>query len=720
MTEIFTSVGPVLAESAAKATLVLVAALTAAIALRAKSAACRHGLWTAALAGALMVPLLVPVVPGLPVLPVWSHAAPASVPYLSSPDAARTAAAAAAEAPQRVSVAAAAIPPTGVTPTGRARLPEWPLQAWLVVLWAAGATTVLGRYAVGLAAAARLVRRAKPLDDLLWEDRLLDAVGRLDVRVVPPLLVSSATPVPLTCGIRRPALVLPDEARTWDDRRSAVVLLHELAHVRRRDCLVQALVQLACAAYWFHPLIWVAARRLRAERERACDDLVLVAGTPGPDYAEHLLGIARAARHPAPAAAAALAMARVSELEGRLLAILDGTRSRRGVSFRTVVRLAAPATALLALLAAVEPAARATPLPGDPLAVITPEPLARAASPARRAGTAATTGGAQTPVPTPAPSPTPAPATAPAAAAPVAQEGVADAVPAGVIEGLRGALRDPDADVRRHALAALARVDRAVPLDVLATAASDEDANVRAQALMLLGRRRDPEALPALTAAMKDPSEDVRRAAMQALGALRLREAIPTLTGALDDESEDVRESAMFALAQLRATEALPAIVRALEDASPDVREQAAFAVGQFRDPSTVPALMKALKDDNAGVREKVAFALSQIRDRASVPALIGALRDEKGDVREQAAFALGQLGDRAAVEPLIAALTDPVPDVRERAAFALGRLGDPRALEPLTAALKDESADVRQQAAFALSQVAGARPRQEKEEEER
>ena len=135
--------------------------------------------------------------------------------------------------------------------------------------------------------------------------------------------------MPMAWGVVRPVVLLPGGADAWPDDRREVVLLHELAHIRRRDCLTQALAQAVCALYWFNPLVWLAARRLRAERERACDDLVLQSGAEGPSYAAHLLELARTLRDVRGGALATVAMARRSQLEGRLLAILNPALNRR-------------------------------------------------------------------------------------------------------------------------------------------------------------------------------------------------------------------------------------------------------------------------------------------------------------------------------------------------------------------------------------------------------
>ena len=161
--------------------------------------------------------------------------------------------------------------------------------------------------------------------------------------------------MPMAWGIVRPSVLMPADADAWPSERLRIVLLHELAHVKRRDCLTHMLAQISCALYWFNPLAWMAARHLRTERERACDDLVLAAGTRGPDYADQLLEIARAmrsGRFPALFGGASLAMAQRSQLEGRLMAILDPTVPRSAVSrSRTVVATLIFAGAVMPLAA---------------------------------------------------------------------------------------------------------------------------------------------------------------------------------------------------------------------------------------------------------------------------------------------------------------------------------------------------------------------------------
>src|SRR4029077_512611 len=97
---------------------------------------------------------------------------------------------------------------------------------------------------------------------------------------------------PITCGLLRPAIVLPSDAKDWSDADFRHAIVHELEHVRRVDWLVHLVARFVCAVYWFHPLVWIAWRGLCLESERACDDAVL-RGAEQTAYAEQLVGLAR-------------------------------------------------------------------------------------------------------------------------------------------------------------------------------------------------------------------------------------------------------------------------------------------------------------------------------------------------------------------------------------------------------------------------------------------
>jgi HEAT repeat protein/beta-lactamase regulating signal transducer with metallopeptidase domain len=700
-------------DSVLKATIVLAAAAAATHALRSASAALRHLIWTLALVSALLMPVLALGLPRwqLPIVTLTSAdgtpAATVADDAVALPLRSNATASAQPSAPAPVPASAGSTESPRVSFFDRARAIDWPTV--LFTVWALGVLLIVGRVLVGLIAVQWMAHKGQRVLDAPWMKTAVGLASEVGVSSNITFLRSRRASMPMACGVLRPAVMMPAEADAWPADRLRIVLLHELAHVRRRDCLTHLVAQLACALHWFNPLAWIAARQVRTERERACDDLVLAAGTHGPDYADQLLEIARvmrADRFPALLGGASLAMAHRSQLEGRLMAILDPR-----VPHAALTRLRAAAATTICCAAVVPLAAL------QPWTLETPTaPVAAVVQPAAQTVPAP---------PAPAPAPQPAPAPAPATEAAGA---IADASRPHTLQASHGVLAavgatqahahaetpdqaetdddEKDHDGDQESKAASSKADPRM-VAALTAALKDSDKEVRETAMHALAQMRDPAIFDPLVQALKDAVPDVREQAAFGLGQLRDRRAVEPLSAALKDENADVREQAAFALSQIRDRSAIPALTAALKDPDADVREHVLFALSQFRDPATLDAFVTALRDSNADVREKAAFALGQVRDRRAVEPLISALKDSDADVREQAAFALGQIRDRGAVEALVIALKDSAADVREQAAFALGQIRDPRAIDGLTTALKDPQAAVRQQAAFALGQLA-------------
>ena len=197
-------------------------------------------------------------------------------------------------------------------PVGAAPYGAW---HWLVIVWASGALVRVFPFVVGLLNLGRVARRSSPISEQKWGEMVHTLSGRLGLRRGVRLVKSSESTMPLTWGWIRPVVLLPGDAEGWSNERLSVVLLHELAHVQRLDCLTQHLAQLSCAVYWFNPLTWWASMRMMVERETACDDLVLLSGVRPSEYAGHLLAVARERRTDRGVKTVAVAMARRVNLE---------------------------------------------------------------------------------------------------------------------------------------------------------------------------------------------------------------------------------------------------------------------------------------------------------------------------------------------------------------------------------------------------------------------
>ncbi len=357
-----------LLDAAIRSSLVLLLAAGVVGLLRKRSAAWRGGVWASAIVLTLLIPLFSALLPSwrVDVLPKTTlpskmqqpvAANPAPAPVWQAPRPAGTAplpAGPTRDAGPSIAASEEPSPPAIISAAS-----ELPASTWVLIVWGLGAAGVLLPLLIGTVGIRRIACKARHITDadtLALKDRLC-----AEMAIRPPVLLleSERSLIPVTWGLLWPVVLLPRQVRHWPAERLRMVLLHELAHVRRKDCFVQLLVQLARAVYWFNPLVWWAARKLRIQRERACDDLVLAGGAKAPDYADQLLQIVRSLHSAKNPSLAAVAMARKSQFESRLLSLLDENQRRSRLSRRMGWTLLVIALAVAVPLAALQPIAQA-------------------------------------------------------------------------------------------------------------------------------------------------------------------------------------------------------------------------------------------------------------------------------------------------------------------------------------------------------------------------
>jgi beta-lactamase regulating signal transducer with metallopeptidase domain len=607
-----------LANTWLKATLLLSAAGLLALLLKKSPAATRHLIWGIGLSALLFLPLIPFVVPRLNV-PVWTTTVGSPSSDLQQLEAAPdepapTALAVAADSGAGVPVPSsnkraltnqdnASLPggssdePIAIrsgAPLLLERRPHW--EIILLLVWLVGALICLSRWMIGVFGAWKIVRRSRPVANSECLADLTDLSAALGLTRPLRLIQNDCESMPMTCGIIRPAIVLPISHAEWPPERRRVILLHELSHVKRRDCLVQAIAQIACAIYWLNPMVWLAGRRLRLESENACDDAVIGGGTKASAYAAHILEIARtfSTAHSSPRGA--LTIARASQLESRMAAILNPTRqnTHRGERLRSaVVSLGLLSVALG--LAAMTPYSRtaattAETRPGAPEPGADPQrawTAPTAANDQRSSNDSATTQTGKPQSKDPAPPDQSKPVTPDDGRRPdgskqtfeekestflsqrlvesyskslsiesstLDQDTKGSGQKAGsdaAVEALTGALKDKDAEVRSNAIWALSVSHGRIAQDALITALRDEDPRVRAQAAWGLGMHGDKKAVEPLISALKDPNPKVVSQAAWALGMRGDVRAVDGLKALLNNPNEHIRGQAAWALGML-------------------------------------------------------------------------------------------------------------------------------------------------------------------------
>src|SRR5262249_14990080 len=247
------------------------------------SAAARHLVWTLAAAGFLLIPVFSFV------LPPWTVVTTASETIVHSPGihvGHPGSLFGSAEMPRPVS-SSVEQPASSAIPT------SFPWSRAFEGVYATVAFLLLFRLIVECVSAGRLIHGGTQVSELEWHRLLSECSELMRVGRRPKLYRSRDQIMPVAFGILDGTIVIPAIADTWPEERRRAVLLHEMSHLIRNDCLTQIMAAVVCSVYWVHPGAWWIARRLRIERELACDDRVLSLGTDEPrEYAGHLLDLA--------------------------------------------------------------------------------------------------------------------------------------------------------------------------------------------------------------------------------------------------------------------------------------------------------------------------------------------------------------------------------------------------------------------------------------------
>jgi GWxTD domain-containing protein len=163
---------------------------------------------------------------------------------------------------------------------------------WLAPFWIAGVWIFCLRHLAGWISASRLRRRGVCLASERWQAELARLSDRLRVSRPVRLLESCMADAPMVLGHFRPVILMPIGLLTGlPAGQIEAILVHELAHIRRFDYLVNVLERFMESLLFYHPAVWWMARVIRAERENCCDDVVVATRGNAHEYAVALAAL---------------------------------------------------------------------------------------------------------------------------------------------------------------------------------------------------------------------------------------------------------------------------------------------------------------------------------------------------------------------------------------------------------------------------------------------
>lgn len=493
----------------------------------------------------------------------------------------------------------------------KALISYWPL--YITLIWFIGAVYFIGRFGFSMLSLHRIARKGVPVKDKDWLETLHGCVTEWKIKKHICLIMDERIPVPAIYGYFKPVLFIPSEALTWSADERRMVVLHELAHLKRRDFLINVFAHILCALWWPNPLVWKATKQIRMEQEKASDDRLLQSTFDEIQYADFLLNMTKLLTGQKPAGRLVLGMASPAEMKERFSHILKSREQRKTSPFMKSIL----GFGLMLLL---------IPTSWVSLRSMHVHHSKYIREPDK-------------------------------------------------VEQCLDGLKNPDVKIRVRAAWRLGDLEERSTVPHLVEALKDNDPRVRGMAAWALGEIKGLEILQPLLEAANDKDPYAREMIIKAIGELESSDALACLKSAMHDENPDVRYAVVWALGELRHEEAFRSITDALKDDCVSVRAYAVEIMARLGTDEAVEVLLPLLEDPELRIRERTAYALGRSSKEEAAKALISYLNAPEVSMRIEVIRALGWIRHPCALEPVLEMLHDTDMEVRAMAVWALDNI---------------------------------------------
>ncbi|MGD8780437.1 MAG: M56 family metallopeptidase [Ignavibacteria bacterium] len=484
--------------------------------------------------------------------------------------------------------------------------------AWeliLYVLWLLGVMVGIALLTFNFLKIKLLLKNGKCINNIKWDECLYKKCKQLKINKRIKLIIHPAVSVPAVFGFRKPVLFVPEKSVDWSYNKINIVILHELAHLKRFDFISNILVQLTCIIYWMNPLVWFAARKFYLEQEQCCDDIVISKGIEHCDYAELLLEVAGAISRKISLRNFALSMARKSGLKLRIKHILSTTIPRSLCRSRFITISSILLLVIIVPLSIIKLQGR-TPSDRELKYNKAIQELNSSVNSVQEKAAWA----------------------------------LGDLEDKRAVDQLIKTLDDDDPMVRAMAAWALGEIKEQSSLDALIEHLLDKNDYTKEMIIRAIGELENKSSVNDLVMCLSNNNPDIRYATVWALGEIRNEESFAAVVKALKDTSLYVKETAINILGQTGSKENTQYLVPLLKDKSPRIRCAAASTIGRLGNKESVKHLVNSLDDKNDRVILEVVRVLGKIKDPSAVEPLLILIHSAPPEIRAMTVWTLDEI----------------------------------------------------------------------------